>query len=103
MKKTSSRRRLWAAPCVALLIMLLGQTVANAIPLVGLTLDNKLVYFDSDAPGTIIRTVQITGLRQGEVLHGIDFREVGSFSSLGFTESAAADASTAFLRRPARL
>ena len=80
MKSRLTWCRAWLAPCLAIAAILLGPSVASATPLIGLTLDNKLVYFDSDAPGTIIRTVQIVGLRQGEVLHGIDFREVGGSS-----------------------
>ncbi|HEX8651360.1 MAG TPA: DUF4394 domain-containing protein [Pyrinomonadaceae bacterium] len=67
-------RRAWLAPCLALAAMLLGPTVAKAVPIIGLTLDNHLVRFDSDTPGTIISTVPITGLQPGEFLHGIDFR-----------------------------
>ena len=39
-----------------------------------LTATNNLVSFNMLTPGTILRTVAITGLAQGETLTGIDFR-----------------------------
>src|SRR5262245_11813401 len=42
--------------------------------LVGLNDRNQLVTFDSSAPGTILRTVSIRGLRVGEQVVGIDTR-----------------------------
>ena len=62
-------------------MMLLVSTVANAIPAIGLTVDNKLVYFDTDATGVIHRTVPITDLRPGEVMVGIDFHGESIHSS----------------------
>lgn len=43
-------------------------------PLMGLTTAGDLRVFMSDAPGTILRTLTITGLQIGEGLAGIDFR-----------------------------
>lgn len=40
----------------------------------GLTTTNQLVRFQAGTPGTIDRTVAITGLATGETLRGIDFR-----------------------------
>jgi hypothetical protein len=84
MKKRFTWRSLWVAPTLALALMLLGPTVANAVPAFGLTLDNQLVRFDTDTPQTIISTVPITGLQTGEFLHGIDFRpDTGTLYGLG--------------------
>jgi hypothetical protein len=52
----------------------LGPGRAEAEFLTGLTSTGNLVGFDSAAPGTIARTVAITGLQTGEVLLGIDRR-----------------------------
>ncbi|MGB7924323.1 MAG: DUF4394 domain-containing protein [Pyrinomonadaceae bacterium] len=84
MKKKSTWRSLWFAPTLALILMLLGSTVANAVPAIGLTLDNQLVRFDTDTPETIISTVPITGLQTGEFIHGIDYRpDIGQLFGLG--------------------
>lgn len=47
---------------------------AQAEPLVGLTSDNRLIFFDSATPATITKTLNVTGLATGETLLGIDFR-----------------------------
>jgi len=39
-----------------------------------LTANNNLISFNATSPGTILNTVAITGLGQGETLVGIDFR-----------------------------
>lgn len=39
-----------------------------------LTLSNRLLRFDSNAPDFILNTILITGLQSGESLQGIDFR-----------------------------
>jgi hypothetical protein len=84
MKNRSTWRRAWLAPCLALATMLVGPTVANAVPAIGLTLDNQLVRFDTDTPQTIISMVPITGLQTGEFIHGIDFRPAtGQLYGLG--------------------
>lgn len=46
----------------------------NGETLMGLTQSGKLVTFNSSAPNVITRTVQITGLLNGDVLAGIDYR-----------------------------
>ena len=47
---------------------------AGAEALVGLTIQNGLITFDSATPGTIAPVVPITGLTAGDVLIGIDRR-----------------------------
>ena len=42
----------------------------------GLTNSNKLITFNSNDPGRLMKNVQITGLQPGENLLGIDFRPV---------------------------
>ena len=61
-----------AAACGALLAAPAGASAADAI--YGLTDDNRIVRFNSDAPGKILRTVPVQGLQQGETLVGIDVR-----------------------------
>ena len=43
-------------------------------PVYAVTLDNRLLYFGSGAPGTIIRETEITGLPAGARIVSIDFR-----------------------------
>lgn len=43
-------------------------------PVYAVTLDNRLLYFGSDAPGTILRETGITGLPAGARIVSIDFR-----------------------------
>nr|WP_314631466.1 DUF4394 domain-containing protein [uncultured Noviherbaspirillum sp.] len=47
---------------------------ASAAVVYGLTSSNALVMFDSAAPGTIIGSVSVSGLSNGQVIRGIDFR-----------------------------
>lgn len=76
MRKTLSTALLLAAPMLA-----------SALPMVGLTEDNRLAYFDSDAPGTILYSTGIFGLQAGERVLGIDTRpantQLYALSSLG--------------------
>ena len=58
--------------CAALLCAPSGASAADAI--YGLTDDNRLVRFNSDAPGHVLQTVPVQGLQQGETLVGIDVR-----------------------------
>jgi trimeric autotransporter adhesin len=44
---------------------------------VGLTTSNRLVTFNTNAPGAILRDVPITGLLGGEIVLAIDFRPAG--------------------------
>lgn len=46
----------------------------NDATVYALTAGNSLVSFNMLTPGTILRTVAITGLAQGETIVGIDFR-----------------------------
>src|SRR5262245_16143701 len=69
--------------------------------LVALSTDNRLVAFDSAAPGTIQGALPITGLQAGESVLGIDFRPqngrlyaLGSTSRL-YTVNATSGAATA--------
>jgi hypothetical protein len=47
---------------------------AQAETILGLTSGDQLVTFASRAPGTILSTVNVTGLQSGELLLGIDVR-----------------------------
>ena len=56
---------------------LIGATsVGNvsASTVYGLTSNNALVMFDSTTPGAIIGSVSVSGLSNGQVIRGIDFR-----------------------------
>ncbi|MDQ6808616.1 MAG: DUF4394 domain-containing protein [Verrucomicrobiota bacterium] len=60
-----------------LLALLLFSAVALSVraeTIVGLTSGNRLVSFDSAAPGTITKSVSVTGLASGTSLVAIDFR-----------------------------
>ncbi len=48
-----------------------AETVGSAV---GLTLENELVTFDVSTPDTIDARMDVTGLMEGDVLVGIDFR-----------------------------
>jgi hypothetical protein len=59
----------------ACLLFALGlAATASAEPIVGLTTTNRLVTFDSAAPGTVAPSIAVTGLQVGETLLGIDYR-----------------------------
>ncbi len=68
----------------AVALLLSFSTSVQSMPMVALTQDapvagvypppNKLLSFDSDTPGTIFRTVTITGLQSGERIVAIDVR-----------------------------
>ena len=51
-----------------------GAAEARAVPVVAGTDSNRLVVFDSSAPGGILATLNVTGLQVGETILGIDFR-----------------------------
>lgn len=60
--------------------------VAAAVPLVGVTSDNRLVYTDSLNPAISPLVVNITGLQAGETILGIDTRPAnGQLFALGST------------------
>ena len=57
---------------------------SNAESIVALTSGNRLLTFDSATPGTVTKTVAITGLTGGDTLLGIDFRPAtGGLFALG--------------------
>lgn len=74
---------------IALLVLCLLMTTAfggRAETIVALTSGNRLLFVDSAKPGTVVKTVAITGLTSGERLHGIDFRPLaGVLYALGKT------------------
>lgn len=58
----------------------------SAEPITVLTSGNRLLTVDSATPGTVMKTVTVTGLATGESLVGIDFRPaVGGLFGLGST------------------
>lgn len=57
---------------VTLVAALIVSTKAE--PIIALTSGNRLLTFDSATPGTITKTVTVTGLVAGDNLVGIDFR-----------------------------
>lgn len=69
-----SRLYLYLPSFVLFICLLFIQTNAYAVPLVGLTPSNRLIFFDSDSPGSVAAHVSITGLQSGEQILGIDFR-----------------------------
>lgn len=68
-------------------LLVRGLTTAfNGETILALTATNKLLYINSGAPGTVTRTVQVTGLLGGENLVGIDFRPLnGALFGVGST------------------
>jgi hypothetical protein len=50
---------------------------APAEPIIALSAGNQLLLINSATPGTVLRTVSVSGLQSGEILHGIDFRPAG--------------------------
>jgi hypothetical protein len=64
---------------------LLAQTASNYV-VYGVTTSNNLVRFNSTTPGTVLRSVAITGLQAGENVVGIDFRPAtGQLFGIGST------------------
>lgn len=58
----------------------------QAEPIYVLTSGNRLLTVDSATPGTVTKTVPITGLQSGETLLGMDFRPAtGQLYALGST------------------
>jgi Domain of unknown function (DUF4394) len=53
-----------------------GGTVLNGRPVYAVTFDNRLLFFGSGAPGTLVRTTPISGLPAGERIVAVDFRPV---------------------------
>lgn len=59
---------------VAVAIAFASIVAARAETIYGLTVNNRLVSFDSATPGTLMSDVAITGLASGEIALGIDAR-----------------------------
>lgn len=74
---------------LALVVSMLSVVSCLALraeEIVALTVSNKLLRFDSTAPGTITSTVQVTNLQASENLLGIDFRpNTGQLFAVGST------------------
>ena len=51
-----------------------GGTVLNGRAVYAVTFDNRLLLFGSNAPGTLARTVAISGLPTGQRIVAVDFR-----------------------------
>jgi hypothetical protein len=64
----------WGVPFAALVLLLAAHATARAVPVAGLTAGNKIILFDSDAPGTVFVRTFVIGLRPGERVVGIDYR-----------------------------
>jgi hypothetical protein len=64
----------WTTPLFLMLVVLSGASAARAVPVVGVTISNKLVRFDTDSPGVITSVVNINGLQSGEQIQAIDVR-----------------------------
>src|SRR3954469_20317350 len=70
---------------------------AQASPIMALSTGNQLLLIDSAAPGTVLRTVSVTGLQSGEVLHGIDYRPAsGELYGLGSSNLYVLNTNTGF-------
>lgn len=76
-------------PTVATLVLCAGATCLLSAPasaeiVYGVTSTQRLVSFDSSAPGTILTNVAIGGAQAGETIRGIDFRPLnGRLYALG--------------------
>jgi hypothetical protein len=68
------RRFFWTTPVFLMLVMLTCAGAARAVPVVGITISNKLVRFDTASPGVITSVININGLQVGEQIQAIDFR-----------------------------
>jgi hypothetical protein len=79
------RARTTLAAAIAAAALGAGAAPAmGAEALYGATADNRLVSFNSDSPGRILRSVPITGLVEGDSVVGIDFRPAtGQLFGLG--------------------
>lgn len=74
MKSYFSKPKLLSVGTLTALLFSFGQQPANAEMIVGLTVENSLISFDSGSPGAITNTASITGLLAGDTLVGIDRR-----------------------------
>ena len=71
MKRT---RSLATAAVAAGALLGIPSSASAADAIFGLTDDNRIVRFNSDAPGQVLSTVTVQGLQAGETLQGIDVR-----------------------------
>jgi hypothetical protein len=84
--------------CIALFTAAAHAAFAESIT--GL-INNDLVFFDSAAPGVILRQVGITGLQAGEDIIGVDFRpRTGGLYGVGVVNAGAADNVRLYLLNP---
>lgn len=61
-------------------------SVASAVPVYGITIQNNLFSFDSATPNNIQSAMFVTGLQSNEVITGIDFRPAtGELYGVGST------------------
>jgi hypothetical protein len=67
-------RFFWTTPLFLMLLMLTCAGAARAVPVVGITISNKLVRFDTNSPGVIASVTNISGLQVGEQIQAIDSR-----------------------------
>ena len=72
MLRTKKGGAIAAVACGALLCAPAAASAADAV--YGLTDANRIVRFNTDAPGKVLQTVPVQGLEQGETLVGIDVR-----------------------------
>jgi hypothetical protein len=66
------RQRLTALAALAATGLI--ASVASAVPVYGITMQNNLFSFDSAAPSAVLTGVYVTGLQTNEVITGIDVR-----------------------------
>jgi len=72
MLRTKKGGAIAAVACGALLCAPTAASAADAV--FGLTDNNRIVRFNTDAPGKVLQTVPVQGLEAGETLVGIDVR-----------------------------
>ncbi len=72
---------------LTVIAIIIGTAMSHhAEPILVLNSGNRLLTVDSASPGTVTKTVQITGLQSGETLLGMDFRPAtGQLYALGST------------------
>jgi hypothetical protein len=82
------RRLLALAAVVSTGLAAAGPAHAGSLA-AGLTTDNRIVTFDTAAPGTLLSSVAVVGLQPGESLLGIDYRPLTSLLyAIGSTSRA---------------
>ncbi|HEV2763662.1 MAG TPA: DUF4394 domain-containing protein, partial [Pyrinomonadaceae bacterium] len=69
---------------LAALFVASAAAEARAVPVAGLTYNNRLVFFDSNRPERVLAVVSVLGLPAGEGIAAIDFRpRTGQIYALG--------------------